>query len=661
MGKGGGGGAPTQQTVTQTNVPEYLKPYLESLTKRAEAESYRQYTPYGGERIAGFSPTQTGIQQEVLGLDTPQQIAQATQGAGAAQAMGLGAAAQGLQKALAYQPGQFDSGYFSASYAPSAFGMERVQAPNLNFFQMQQPGNVQGAQLQNFAMQGATDQANYLANLERLQMAAPQQVNAPSLKQFGMAGARMDPTFLGQLEKYQMGTPQQVAAERAGAREFGGAEAERYMSPFQRQVSDVAARELQRRADITKSEGAMRSIGRGTFGGSRQALLQAEQDRATQQAIGDIYTRGQQAAFENAQQQFERDQARGMAAQQLNVQSGLQAALANQQAGLTAGQANLNALLGVQQLGTQSTLQAQLANLSNEQQANVQNLAAQLQTQGLSADQALRSALANQQAGLTVGQQNLSAAMARQQLGTQADMQTRLANLSNAQQANVQNLAAQLQTQGLSADQALRAALANQQTGLATGQQNLAALLQTQGLGAQQALEAQRLNQAMGLETQRAAEQSAQFGATFSEASAARAADMAMREQQAREQAAQFGAGLGQQVGLGALQAGTAASQLLGGLGETQQATDLSRLTAQQAVAAQEQAQRQQAMDLAYADFLRQRDYPLEQLGFFSNIIRGLPQQMGSSQITYQAAPSAASQVAGLGLAGLGLYNLLGK
>lgn len=62
MGKGGGGGQPTTQTVNQTNLPEYAKPYFENIMERAQAESYRPYTPYGGDRIAGFTPTQTQLQ-----------------------------------------------------------------------------------------------------------------------------------------------------------------------------------------------------------------------------------------------------------------------------------------------------------------------------------------------------------------------------------------------------------------------------------------------------------------------------------------------------------------------------------------------------------------------------------------------------------------------
>ena len=54
--------APTETRVTQTDLPEYVQPYFERLLKRGEAESNQPYTPYGGERIAYFSPDELASQ-----------------------------------------------------------------------------------------------------------------------------------------------------------------------------------------------------------------------------------------------------------------------------------------------------------------------------------------------------------------------------------------------------------------------------------------------------------------------------------------------------------------------------------------------------------------------------------------------------------------------
>jgi hypothetical protein len=95
MGKGGGGSPPPNQQVTTTtsNLPEYAQPYFENLMQRGQAESYRQYQPYGAERLAGFTPGQVAAQQETLGMQTPGQFGAATGLAGAGGLSSLGAGA----------------------------------------------------------------------------------------------------------------------------------------------------------------------------------------------------------------------------------------------------------------------------------------------------------------------------------------------------------------------------------------------------------------------------------------------------------------------------------------------------------------------------------------------------------------------------------------
>jgi len=132
---------------------------------------------------------------------------------------------------------------------------------------------------------------------------------------------------------------------------------------------------------------------------------------------------------------------------------------------------------------------------------------------------------------------------------------------------------------------------------------------------------------------------------------------------EAARQAQQFGSTLGLQglqTGLQGFGQGIQAGQTLGQLGTQLQQADLQRLTAQEAVGAQQRSMEQQILDQRYADFLRQRDYPMEQLGYYSNLLRGLPMQMGSTTTTYAPPPSIASQVGGLGLAGLSVGKLAG-
>jgi hypothetical protein len=195
-----------------------------------------------------------------------------------------------------------------------------------------------------------------------------------------------------------------------------------------------------------------------------------------------------------------------------------------------------------------------------------------------------------------------------------AGMQASLANLSAEQQANVQNQAAQLQTQGLNAQQALQAALANQQAGLTVGQQNLQAALGIQQLGAGQSIEAQRANQAAGLQA-------------------------AQQQQQAALGLGQIGSQLGQ-------------------LGVAQQAADIDRLKTLGAYGDLERALSQQQIDARYADLMRGIEFPESQLDKLSGFIRGIP-MTGSVTQTTTPPPSFASQLSGMGIAGLGLYNAM--
>lgn len=193
-----------------------------------------------------------------------------------------------------------------------------------------------------------------------------------------------------------------------------------------------------------------------------------------------------------------------------------------------------------------------------------------------------------------------------------------------AQQANLQ---AALGVQGLGAQYGSQMALANLSNVQQAQVQNQAAQLQQQGLNQQQALQAALANQQQGLEAQRLSEQSRQFGA-----------DLGLR---------------------GLAQTGQMA-QTLGNLGQMQSQTDLARLNQQQQTAAQQQALNQQYLDTAYQDFLRQRDYPIEQLQQYSSLLRGVPVEASSTKTTYAPQPGIAQQILGTGLGALGLAKTLG-
>lgn len=385
MGKGDSPPPPTNQTVTQTNLPEYARPYFENVIGRAQTESYRPYTPYGGERISGFDPAQTAAQQSVLGMQSPGQFATGTSMTGQAGQQSLGYGAQ---------------------------------------------GSAAGQQAMGYGAQGA---------------ATGQQAMG-----YGATGAGLGALAAGMGQQYaqQATNPQAMSA---------------YMSPYVQNVMDVQKAEAVRNAQQANLAGNLGAARQGTYGGARQLLAQTERSRALGTQLGNIDATGMQRAFEQAQQ-----------AQQYGANLGLQ--------------------------GYQTGLQ-----------------------------------------GMQTGLQGVQAAQHAQQLGIQ---------------------------------------------------------------GAQAGMQ-------------------------------------------------------GAQVGLqGAQQYGQAGAQLAD-IGVRQQATDLSRFQAQAAAGAEQRALQQQRLDMGYADFLRQRDYPMEQLGYYSNLLRGLPVGLGSTATTYAPPPNATSQLMGLGTGAYALNKLM--
>jgi hypothetical protein len=126
---------------------------------------------------------------------------------------------------------------------------------------------------------------------------------------------------------------------------------------------------------------------------------------------------------------------------------------------------------------------------------------------------------------------------------------------------------------------------------------------------------------------------------------------------QAAQQAEQYGAGLGMQ----GAQAGIQGGQTLAGIGGQGLQAQEGILAAQAAAGNQQQQQQQQMINQAVQNYAMAQQYPQQQLAFMNAQLRGLPLQTTTTS-GYQAAPSAVSQAAGIGtagIAGLGLYNAM--
>ena len=91
-----------------------------------------------------------------------------------------------------------------------------------------------------------------------------------------------------------------------------------YMNPYLEAVLDPQRREATRQADIARNEMQARMAKAGAYGGSRQAIMEAEAQRNLQTLLGDITGKGYAGAFDVAQKQRQADidaGLRGLAAQ----------------------------------------------------------------------------------------------------------------------------------------------------------------------------------------------------------------------------------------------------------------------------------------------------------------------------------------------------------
>jgi len=152
----------------------------------------------------------------------------------------------------------------------------------------------------------------------------------------------------------------------AGTGQYDPNSVSAFMNPYQSQVIDQAMQEINRQAQIQGLQRNAQAVGAGAFGGSRQAIANAEANRNTQQlqnqTIANLMSQGYTQAQAQSQAAYEAGQQRDIAAGQALGQQGAQLGTLNlQQAGL--GQQ------AAQNMGTLAGQRGQLAS----QQANIYN------------------------------------------------------------------------------------------------------------------------------------------------------------------------------------------------------------------------------------------------------------------------------------------------
>jgi hypothetical protein len=118
---------------------------------------------------------------------------------------------------------------------------------------------------------------------------------------------------------------------------FDANAAQQYMNPYLRASLDPQLEEARRQSQITQLGNAAKATQAGAYGGSRQALMDTETQRALGTNLANITGQGYNTAFDKATAQFNADQARKIQEAQYGTDVGLkglaQATTANQAAG----------------------------------------------------------------------------------------------------------------------------------------------------------------------------------------------------------------------------------------------------------------------------------------------------------------------------------------
>lgn len=354
---GGGGGGPTQQTVVQSNIPDWLRPQVETVLGGAmqqlfetqpgeggklDIKGVRPFIPYSAnpaDYVAGFSPLQQEAMSRAAGLQVPGQFDAATQMSGMAGQGGLD---------VARQAGLYGGAGFEAGQAGQELGEQARRAAVQQAGQAQQAAYGYGGMGADYGGMGAGYGAQAAGLAPQAQMYGGRAADIG----LGALGAQRTGADVGDIARQYAARQAGVGADYA-AGATSPAAMQSYMSPYMQNVVDVQQQAAQRQADIANQATQAQFARAGAFGGARHNIQQAQAAADLARQKQGIQAQGLQQAFQQAQQ-----------AQQFGAGLGLQ--------GLAGAQQGLGNILSGGQLGLQGIGQAiagQQAGLSGLGQA----------------------------------------------------------------------------------------------------------------------------------------------------------------------------------------------------------------------------------------------------------------------------------------------------
>jgi len=378
----GGSNAPTTSTTVTSNIPDWLKPQVTSLIGGATQQIFKTtpkpgaegefditgvnpYVPYSAnpaDYVAGFSPLQQQAQVNAANLQMPGQYGQGSQLAGAAGVGGMQSADQAYGFGTAgYNAGM--QGLAQGQYAAQQSAQDANALQNAAYGYGGQ-GQQSGLMGQDIATQGGAYYGGSGANYGGMGANLGQQAAnlSPAAQTYGQNAAN-----IGQMGLNAQGYGQNVgnqAQAYAGQAANAGANyanqvtnpnaVQQYMNPYAQNVIDVQNAAAQRQADIASTTRGANAAKAGAFGGSRQAIENAEAQRSLASLMNTNQATGLNTAYNNAIQNMQYGS-------NLNLQ-GLQGAQQGLGTALQGGQ------LGLSGIGT--AMQGQQAGISGLNAAN---------------------------------------------------------------------------------------------------------------------------------------------------------------------------------------------------------------------------------------------------------------------------------------------------
>lgn len=200
-----------------------------------------------------------------------------------------------------------------------------------------------------------------------------------------------------------------------------------YMNPYTQNVIDTSLQDIDRARQMQGNQADAQATAAGAFGGSRQALMQSENNRNFLDQSARTASQLRNQGYQNAQQMALADIANRNQASQFNIGTDMQGQMANQQA----------------------QNQASQFGLSNQQQARLANMQAENASRASGEQNYMQGLLANMNAANQAGQFNAGQALQAQGMNQNAGLQ------GNAQRMQQQQILGQLANMGFGMGQQL--------------------------------------------------------------------------------------------------------------------------------------------------------------------------------------------------------------